>query len=128
MDKLVPTEDQEAEAFHRWLSAKGIPHTHIANESGRGRQAMLRTAKLKRQGQSKGVWDYEIFVPQLDGTLKEIRVELKRRKGGVVSAEQKIWGDIYERAGIPQKICRGWDEAREFTEKFLPEQYRRVQF
>lgn len=128
MNPHNPLEDQEAEAFHRWLLIRGIPHTHIANESGRGRQAMLRTAKLKRQGQSKGVWDYEIFVPQADGSLKEIRIELKRRKGGVVSPEQKFWGEIYEKAGIPHKICRGWDEAREFTEKFMIEDFDRVEF
>ena len=55
---------------------------------------MIRGAKLKRMGQSKGVWDYEIFVPfrGITGHIdayQEVRIEMKRRKGGTVSEDQK---------------------------------------
>lgn len=81
---------------------------------------MIRGAKLKRMGQSAGVWDYEIFLPikGITGEIDDyqlIKIEMKRRKGGTVSAEQKAWGKIYETAGIPNKICRGADEAIEFV-------------
>lgn len=77
---------------------------------------MIRGAKLKRMGQSKGVWDYEIFVPfkGITGNIdayQEVRIEMKRRKGGTVSEDQKEWKKVYEKAGIPCKICKGADEA-----------------
>lgn len=116
----VPLEDDEAKVFADWLRAVHIPHTHIANEMGGStKTAKLRAMKAKRMGQTAGVWDYEIFIPVLniDGDVdayQEVRVELKRKKGGTVSAAQKEWGKIYELAGIPCAICKGAEEAIEF--------------
>ncbi|MFV0485371.1 MAG: VRR-NUC domain-containing protein [Candidatus Saccharimonadales bacterium] len=131
-----PTEDQESEAFSQWLTLKGLPHTHIGNESGRGRTAMLRTAKLKRMGQSKGFPDYLVVVPaglarrvvdlRAEGSsyalpvkyyaYRLVAVEMKRRKGGKLSPEQKQWLEILNSAGIESVVCRGFDEARKFVE------------
>lgn len=122
-NKLYPTEDEEAYVFHNFLEMKNIPHTHIANEGGYGnKQAMVRGVKAKRMGQSKGVWDYEIFIPikGITGTVdsyQEIRIELKRQKGGQVSSEQREWGKIYEKAGIPCRICKGAGEAIAFVKE-----------
>lgn len=120
-----PLEDVECIRFSNWLTANKIPHCHIANESrSSSRSAMIRGAKLKRMGQSKGVWDYEIYIPYkgVNGTVDcyEIaKVEMKRRKGGVVSPEQKAWGKIYEKAGIDCKICKGADEAIDFIKSLI---------
>ena len=125
MTTPVPLEDDECIKFHRWLVLRNIPHAHIANESrSSSRSAMIRGAKLKRMGQSAGVWDYEIFVPVygIDKTIDDyqlLKIEMKRRQGGTVSPEQKAWGKIYETAGIPNKICKGADEAIEFVEQFV---------
>ena len=89
-----------------------------------GKNAMIRGAKLKRMGQSRGYWDYDIFIP-VKGVTDEIdcyeliKIEMKRKKGGVISPEQKKWGEIYKMSGIPCKICKGADEAIDFVEKFL---------
>ncbi len=119
---MVPTEYEECVAFVEWLNINGIPHSHCANESqSGGKNAMIRGAKLKRIGQSRGVFDYDIYVP-IHGITGEvdcyelIKIEMKRKKGGSVSREQKEWQKIYEMAGIPCKICRGADEAIEFVQ------------
>lgn len=123
----VPLEDDEARVFADWLRAMHIPHTHIANEMGGStKTARIRALKAKRMGQSAGVWDYEIFLPvtNIDGQIdayQEIRVELKRTKGGVVSPAQKQWGKIYEMAGIPCAICKGAEKAIEFVNARLKE-------
>ena len=120
-----PLEDVECIRFSNWLSVHKIPHCHIANESRSGsRSAMIRGAKLKRMGQSKGVWDYEVYIPRkgITGTVDcyEIaKVEMKRRKGGVVSPEQKAWGKVYEKAGIACKVCKGCDEAIDFIKSLM---------
>ena len=123
----VPLEEDEAIAFADWLRAVHIPHTHVANEVGNStRSTKLRAMKAKRMGQAAGVWDYDIFVPveNIDGEIEayqEIRIELKRRKGGTVSIAQKIWGDIYEMAGIPCRVCHGAEEAISFVNEIRKE-------
>ena len=111
--------------FHQWLELRHIPHAHIANESrSSSRAAIIRGAKLKKMGQSAGVWDYEIYVP-IKGCTGEIddyqllKLEMKRRYGGTVSEDQKKWQKIYETAGIPCKVCKGAKEAIAFVEQFI---------
>lgn len=123
----VPLEDDEAVVFADWLRAMQIPHTHIANEiGGSTRVAKVRALKAKRMGQTAGVWDYEIFLPvkNIDGEVdayQEIRIELKRAKGGTVSEAQKKWGEIYQLSGIPCAVCKGAEKAIEFVENYLKE-------
>lgn len=124
----VPLEDDEARAFHDWLDANKIPHTHIANEQGGSTNAMrVRALKAKQMGQSPGVWDYEIFLPVnnlIDGKVdsyQEIRVELKRVKGSTVSPVQKAWGEIYQKAGIPCAVCKGCEAAIQFVREQMAE-------
>lgn len=121
--KPCPLEDEEAVVFADWLRAKQYPFTHVGNESNGGtKSAMIRGAKMKRMGQSKGVFDYEIFVP-VEGvtngidTYQEIRVELKRKFGGTVSSEQKAWKLVYEKSGIPCAICKGAEEAIKYVQQ-----------
>ena len=123
--KECPLEDDECIVFSQWLKLKNIPHAHIANESrSSSRSAMIRGAKLKRMGQSRGVWDYEVWIPiksLVDGEIDDyqlIKIEMKRKKGGVVSKEQKEWQKIYEMAGVPCKVCHGADEAIDFVKSF----------
>lgn len=123
----VPLEDDEAMVFADWLRAMQIPHTHIANEiGGSTRVAKVRALKAKRMGQTAGVWDYEIFLPikNIDGDIdayQEMRIELKRAKGGTVSEAQKKWGEIYQLSGIPCAVCKGAEKAIEFVENYLKE-------
>lgn len=120
-----PLEDDECIAFSEWLKYNNIPHAHIANESrSSSKNAMIRGSKLKRMGQSRGVWDYEVYVPIKGATgrvdcYELVKIEMKRRKGGTVSVEQKKWGMIYELAGINCKVCKGADEAIKFVKTFL---------
>lgn len=124
-NRFNPLEDDECEAFSNWLKLNNIPHAHIANESrSSSRGAMIRGAKLKRMGQSRGVWDYEVYVPIRGITGKIdcyelIKIEMKRRYGGVVSAEQKQWGKIYELSGINCRVCKGADEAIKYVQSFM---------
>ena len=124
-NSLVPLEDDEAVLFAEWLRAQKIPHTHIANEiGGSTKTAKIRAMKAHRMGQTAGVWDYEVFLPveNVDGEIEayqEIRIELKRKKGGTVSEAQKKWGEIYKAAGIPCAICKGADAAIDFTKTMM---------
>ena len=119
--QIIPTEYEECKTFVQWLRLNNIPHSHCANESqSSSKNAMIRGAKLKAIGQSRGVFDYDVYVPIKGITGKVdcyelVKIEMKRVKGGTVSPEQKSWQKIYEMAGIQCKICKGAEEAINFV-------------
>ena len=125
MGNIIPTEYDECVVFTDWLRLNHIPHSHCANESQSGsKAAMIRGAKLKRIGQSRGVYDYDVYIPHkgITGAVdcyELIKIEMKRIKGGTVSPEQKQWAEVYEMAGIPNKVCKGAKEAIDFVKSFL---------
>lgn len=108
---LVPTEAQEGEALVAYLRMKGLRFTHIPNETGHSLEARKRAVRMKRQGVSRGFPDYLIIV---DDQL--IAIELKRQKGSRTSPEQEEWVQALNDAGVPAKVCKGFDEARDFIE------------
>ena len=113
--QTVPTEYQECQVFHQWLELNHIRHTHIGNESQiGGRAGIIRGAKLKAIGQSKGFPDYLVLV---NGQL--VAIEMKRQKGGHVEAEQAEWLEALEACGVKTFICRGAEGAIKTVEKFL---------
>lgn len=124
----VPIEDKECIDFVDWLDkyAPDIKYAHIANESrSSDKNAAIRGSKLRRMGQKRGVWDYELFIPIYDvdgelGIYQEIRIEMKRRRGGgsTTTKEQKEWGEVYKCAGIPCRVCFGADQAIEFVKQY----------
>lgn len=145
--EIIPTEYEEACAFVDWLelqkqAGKILDYCHIANESyGGKREDMLRGAKLKRVGRKRGVFDYEVFVRlpgenywtetqvakdrnqvvSRDHYCLELRIELKKRKGGTISNEQRYWQEVYKQCGIPAVVCHGAIEAIEYVKGFTTE-------
>ena len=115
MASSCPTEYSECQAFHHYLEMKGIPHTHIGNESQLGgRAGIIRGARLKAIGQSKGFPDYLLVV---NGQL--VAIEMKRQKGGHTSPEQKEWLGTLTDCGVKCFVCRGATQAIETVEKLL---------
>lgn len=121
----TPTEYQESVVFADWLRAKNISFAHIVNESG-GKGSLVYGAKLKRMGRSKGFPDYLIFLPAKQHPTKliivmpqNLAVEMKRKRGGSTSDEQREWLWRLEDQGFQTKIAKGADEAITFVERFL---------
>ena len=57
-----PTEAEEGRTLVAYLRLKGYKHTHIANETGAGRNARFQGIRNKQQGVSKGFPDYLIIT------------------------------------------------------------------
>jgi hypothetical protein len=116
----VPTEAQEQEALFRWAAYNRgrFPALellyHIPNGGGRN---LIEAAHLKAQGVKPGVPDICLPVPSVRYTA--LYIELKRRKGGVVSDAQRGWIAALNRVGCRAVVCHGWDEAREEIERYL---------
>lgn len=115
MASNCPTEYAECLVFHRWLEINHIRHTHIGNESQiGGRAGIIRGAKLKAIGQSKGFPDYLLIV---NGKL--IAIEMKRQTGGRLSPEQKDWINALDACSIGTYVCHGAKQAIETVQSLL---------
>lgn len=125
MQNNCPYEEDEQIAFVNWCRYNNIIVHHSGNEIGGSTRALkIRAIKMKKMGTSKGFPDLLVFVP-IKGVTKEIdayemvAIEMKRKKGGVVSKEQKEWIDTLEKAGIACKVCKGADEAIDFVKSMI---------
>lgn len=115
-----PTEEQEQAYIFQWcmLMEKQYPELrllyHCPNGSLRDKVVAL---KLKRQGVKKGVPD--LFLPVARGGFHGLFIELKRKKGGTVSPEQKQWLADLEAEHYRAVVCHGGEEACEVLYKYL---------
>lgn len=126
----IPTEEQEQIAFVHYCEANGYKVHHCANEvGGSTKQLKMRAIKAKRMGTSKGFPDLLVFVPVFSDCYEEIdayqpiAIEMKRIKGSTTSPEQKAWGSILQKAGIPFKVCKGCSEAVKFINDVMGGRY-----
>jgi hypothetical protein len=93
---------EQGERQKRWV------FSHIASESSSKSQRI----KNARNGLKKGLPDFIVCTP-----TRVLWIELKRRRGGRTSPEQKIWIAALNAAGTPAAVCLGFDEAKAFLEK-----------
>ena len=110
----VPSERDEQIALFQWakLYQRMMPELallhHIPNGGSRNQ---IEAYNLKRQGVKPGVPD--ICLPIPNGQFSALYIELKRRKGGRLSDDQRGWIEALNRAGNRAVVCKGWEEARD---------------
>lgn len=97
------TEDQEQMLFVQWFRRQHPHHRIFAIPNGGARHPAV-AAKLKATGTVAGVPD--LYVPAL-----HLWVEMKRQKGGVLSAVQKDWIEYLESIGDTVIVGKGWEDA-----------------
>lgn len=126
-----PYEDQEQETFVKWLDDNGYPRFRVPNETYT--KSHKQRIKNKKLGVSSGVPDLAVVVPNT-GTRRVyvetldsddsadydqpisrlVFIEMKRKKGGTTSANQKKWIKTLNEAGVQTVVCKGCDAAIEF--------------
>jgi hypothetical protein len=115
-----PTENQEQAALFEWAEAASgkYPELRLLHAIPNGGLRDGRTAAvLQRTGVKSGVPDIHLPIPR--GEYAGLWVELKRQKGGVVSANQRIWLNRLNANGSKAVVCNGWEEARDEIIKYL---------
>lgn len=118
----TPTEAQEQTAIFQWAAMMEgrIPELrclhHIPNGGSRN---AIEARHLKEQGVKPGIPD--IFLPVARGGYHGLYIEMKRRKGGRVSIEQKKMLLALRAQGYRVEVCRGWEEARDVICEYLRE-------
>ena len=119
-----PYEEDEQIKLAQYLDMKNYCWCHVPNE---GKHKVQYRAKQARMGVKSGVPDIFIFdsperaIREMVGCeikrFKGIAIELKRKKGGRVSKEQKEWLNKLEDRGWLTRVCKGADEAIDLLEE-----------
>lgn len=109
---MIPTEEQEQMRFIGWLVTNDLYYWHTPNSTYT--KSWSQKTRNKLMGVQSGIPDLFVIVNnQLVG------VEMKRTKGGVVSANQKVWIERLNNANVPTKVCKGAKEAIKYIQEFM---------
>lgn len=115
-----PSEDLEQTHLFTWarIAAGAMPELDLLYAVPNGGLRDIRTARrMKATGTRSGVPD--ICLPVARGRYHGLYIELKKRKGGTVSPNQKIWINRLQEQGYMAIVCHGCDEAIEAIEHYL---------
>lgn len=105
----IPTEHEEQSAFFWWIAYQpAIRDLTFAIPNG-GDRNVLVGKKLKAEGVRRGVPD--IFIAHPVGKYHGLFIEMKRRKGGTLSKEQRAWIERLTGQGYRVEVCNGYEEA-----------------
>lgn len=87
----------------------GIPEQLLFAIPNGGARSATTGALLKAEGVRAGVPDLFLAVPR--GSCHGLFIEMKKIKGGVVSAAQEAMCAELRSQGYAVEICHGWQEA-----------------
>ena len=120
--QIVPTEHEEQVQLMSWcmLMADRTGNREydmiFAIPNGGARQKAT-AGKLKAEGVKPGVPD--LMLPVQRGEYAGLFLEMKRRKGGTVSAEQKSWMTALTAQGYKCLVCHGAEEAMAAIQNYM---------
>lgn len=101
--RTLHSESDEQIGFLKWFES-GFPDVRIFHIPNGGRRAIIVARKMKAEGVKAGVPD--LYIPAW-----KIWIEMKRQKGGNVSAEQKEWIAYLTSIGDTVILARGARDA-----------------
>ena len=107
----IPTEHEEQRELVRWFR-QTWPDVRIFAIPNGGARSPATAGRLKAEGVSPGVPD--LFIPAW-----RLWVEMKRIKGGVLSAEQKKWYKYLESVEYWVIVGKGADDAKSKVTEFF---------
>lgn len=114
------TEHDEQVMLFRWAALRRDLDVMYAIPNG-GHRDIRVAARLKQEGVKAGVPD--ICLPVSRGGHHGLYIELKRRKGGRISAEQLRWLEVLMHEGYACAVCLGWHEAMQVIEDYMRGDY-----
>jgi hypothetical protein len=109
---MEPLEQKEQKAVVKWARKQGFIVNSVGNGGVRKVQEVVRDIAM---GELPGMPDLEF--PIQGG--QTIRIEMKRRKKGVISKKQEVIHAELEKRGHIVKVARGAKEAVDFLKQFL---------
>ncbi len=104
LNNETPSEHAEQREFVSWFRKRHRGVRIIAIPNG-GQRSIATAARLKAEGVMAGVPD--LFIPAW-----RVWIEMKREKGGCVSADQKDWLAYLTECGYRCFVARGAEDAK----------------
>lgn len=108
------SESYEQELVVQYLQWMQMRHHSIPNG---GKRSLAAAAKLKREGLSPGAPD--LFIPIPIRPHHGLYIEMKRKKGGVVSPEQKDWITYLNKVGYVARVANGHEAALKIIKDYF---------
>ena len=109
-DRIL-TEHEEQREFVRWFR-QNYPGVRIFAIPNGGARTPSAAGRLKAEGVSKGVPD--LYIPAW-----RVWIEMKRKKGGAVSPEQKDWLAHLNEQGYRAEVCKGFEAAKAVIQDYF---------
>jgi hypothetical protein len=116
----IPTEAQEQTTLFQWaamMSGKWPELRLLHAIPNGGSRNPIEARHLKEQGVKAGIPD--IFLPCARGEWHGLYIEMKRRKGGRVSDEQREMIRLLIEQGYKAVVCYGWEEAKNVIVEYM---------
>lgn len=110
----TPLEAFEQELIFKWIRSNQIrePKLQLAYGTLNGiKLSKMLAVKAKKQGNRVGVPDIVLPAKSFDGKYPGLYIELKRLKGGKVSAEQKRYHKLLMAQGYMVMVEKGHQDA-----------------
>jgi len=104
-------EYEEQKIVVKYLELIGAKFTAIPNSTYTTSPA--QKAMNTAMGLRSGLPDLFIIIKE-----KPFFIEMKRKKGGVLSENQKEWIDKINKTGIKAYVCNGFEEAKEIIDLY----------
>lgn len=117
--EFLPSEDSECKTFWEWAQLHSICKDYLSHIPNGGARNKIVGAKLKKQGVRPGFPDYFLSFPC--SGYPGLFIEMKRRKGGVLSKVQQEMISNLREAGYKVVVAKGWEAAAEAVQKYLGE-------
>jgi uncharacterized protein YcgL (UPF0745 family) len=95
----------------------GVRPHKFSGSSKKGDRYSVEGRKLKKEGVKKGVPD--IFLPVPKGVYHGLFIEMKRRRGFSVKADQEAWLKNLAHQGYFVVVCKGSDAALKVLRGYL---------
>lgn len=120
--KLVncPTESQEQEQLITYC--RTYKHLFLTYSAQNGikisdNRKFGIIAKMKKEGMLTGLPD--VCIPYARKGFHGLYIEMKRQKGGVLSVDQKIVGQLLKDQGYKVEVCKGFAEAKKIVDEYF---------
>jgi len=114
---LKSSERQEARALIQWAKLHPVCRDYLLHVPNGGSRNKIEAYNLKLEGTRAGVSDYFLAYPHKD--KPGMWLELKRLKGGVLTAAQIEWLERMRSAGYVACVAYGWESAKTAIEAYL---------
>lgn len=108
------SEEEEQILLVQWLNMNNLWHAASANG---GFRHIAVAVKLKKMGVSAGFPD--LFIPLSSGSKHGLFIEMKRKRGGRISTEQKLWLQYLNESGYVAVVANGFEEGKEAVKNYL---------